>query len=172
MRTMLGGHPNFMADLKFPVAAAAFLFPEHPMAAEWREQFEKFMDLCGHFYVRPAVPAWEARGGRFTESIATYQWAFLGPATEANRLGMLTGAHNAFATPQFADMGDYLAGILTSPQAKDNHAPPSNSRKHGRTASAASTRRRARIRANAALPDRCMNSADNSCTIARSPPSI
>ena len=126
MRTMLGGHPNFMADLKYPVASAAFLFPSHPMAAEWREQYHKFLDLCGHFFVRPAVPAWEARGGRFTESIATYQWAFLEPTTEANRLGMLTGSRNAFATPQFADMGDYLVGILTSPQAKDNHASPSN----------------------------------------------
>ena len=126
MRTSLGGHPNFMADLKYPIAAAAFLFPEHPMAAEWRDQYRKFMELCGRFYVRPAVPAWDALGGRFTESIATYQWAFLGPTTEANRLGMLTSGRNAFATPQFADMGDYLVGILTSPQSKDNHAPPTD----------------------------------------------
>lgn len=124
MRPMLGGHPNFMADLKYPVASAAFLFPSHPMAAEWRGQYRKFLELCGRFFVRPGVPAWEALGGRFTESIATYQWAFLGPTTEANRLGMLTCGRNAFATPQLADMGDYLVGILTSPQAKDRHAPP------------------------------------------------
>lgn len=122
MRTMLGGHPNFMADLKYPVAAAAFLFPGHPMAVEWRGQYGKFLDLSGRFFVRPAVPAWEALGGRFTESIATYQWAFLGPTTEANRLGILTDARNAFATPQLADMGDYLVGILTSPQAKEKAA--------------------------------------------------
>jgi len=129
MRTMLGGHPNFMADLKFPIAAAAFLFPEHPLASEWRDQYEKFMELCGHFYVRPAVPAWEARGGRFTESIATYNWAFMGPTSDANHLGRVTGARNFYATPQLAGMGDYLVGILTSPQVTNNHtvvsgAPP------------------------------------------------
>ena len=119
MKTMLGGHPNFMADLKFPIAAAAFLFPEHPMANEWRDQYEKFVELSGDFYVRPAVPAWEARAGRWTESIATYNWAFLGPAVTADRLNQMAGGKNVLATPQLADMGDYLAGIMTSPQRLD-----------------------------------------------------
>ena len=121
MKTMLGGHPNFMSDLKYPLAAAAFLFPGHPMAAEWREQYEKFVELSGDFYVRPAVPQWEARAGRWTESIATYNWAFLGPAVNANRLNLLAGGQNVFATPQLADMGDYLAGILTAPQMLDTN---------------------------------------------------
>jgi len=120
MKTMLGGHPNFMSDLKFPMAAGAFLFPDHPMANEWHEQYEKFVELSGNFYVRPAVPQWEARAGRWTESIATYNWAFLGPAVNANRLNRLAGGQNIFATPQLADMGDYLAGILTAPQMLDN----------------------------------------------------
>lgn len=121
MQTMLGGHPNFMADLKFPLAAAAFLFPDHPMAQEWRDQYAKFMELCGHFYVRPAVPQWEARGGRFTESIATYNWAFMEPTSEANWMGLQTGAHNVYATPELADMGDYLVGVLTAPVTLDTN---------------------------------------------------
>lgn len=124
MRTMLGGHPNFMSDLKYPLAAAAFLFPSHPMAAEWRDQFGKFVELCGRYYVRPAVPEWEALGGRFTESIATYQWAFLGPVCEANRIGSLTGARNFLAQPRIAELGDYLTGILTSPQLMKKGEPP------------------------------------------------
>jgi hypothetical protein len=124
MRTMLGGHPNFMSDLKYPLAAAAFLFPAHPMAAEWHDQFEKFVELCGRYYVRPAVPTWEALGGRFTESIATYQWAFLGPLCEANRLCQLTGSRNFLADPKIASMGDYLAGILTSPQSMTKGETP------------------------------------------------
>jgi hypothetical protein len=130
MRTMLGGHPNFMADLKFPIAAAAFLFPAHPMAAEWRDQFGKFLELCGRYFVRPAVPAWESLGGRFTESIATYQWAFLGPVCEANRLGQITGARNLLADPKLADMGDYLVGILTSPQSATKKGETGSRRIH------------------------------------------
>ena len=116
IQTMLGGHPNFMADLKYPMAAASYLFPEHPLAAEWRDQYEKFLELCGEFYVRPAVPRWEALGGRWTESIATYNWAFLSPTCEGNRLSMLNGSSNGYATPGLAMMGDYLVGILTAPQ--------------------------------------------------------
>jgi len=61
--------------------------------------------------------------GASTESIATYNWAFMGPTSEANHLGLVTGARNVYATPQLVDMGDYLVGILTAPQAADNHAP-------------------------------------------------
>ena len=43
IETMLGGHPNFMADLKFPIAAAAYLFPDHPQAREWRDEYVKFL---------------------------------------------------------------------------------------------------------------------------------
>ena len=119
MLNMLGGHPNFMADLKFPLAASAFLFPDHPNAREWREQYQKFMELCGHFYVRPAVPGWEGEAGRFTESIATYNWAFMGPTSEANWMGLHSGSENVYATPELADMGDYLVGILTAPMSLD-----------------------------------------------------
>lgn len=115
LRNMLGGHPNFMADLKFPLSAASYLFPEHPMAAEWRDQYQKFLDLAGVFFVRPSVPQWEAKGGRFTESIATYNWAFLGPTVESNNLNMKTDGKNRLANPGIAAMGEYLVGILTSP---------------------------------------------------------
>ena len=116
IQTMLGGHPNFMADLKYPMAAAAYLFPDHPRAQEWRDQYNKFLELCGEFYVRPPVARWEALGGRWTESIATYNWAFISPGAEGNRLAMLSGGANGFATPGLAMMGDYLTGILTAPQ--------------------------------------------------------
>ncbi len=115
IQNMLGGHPNFMTDLKFPMAAGAFLFPDHPMAQEWREKYEKFIQLCGHFYVRPPVPEWQTLGGRFTESIATYNWAFIAPSTEANFFSMSNGGHNVYATPEMSEMGDYIVGILTAP---------------------------------------------------------
>lgn len=115
VRTMLGGHPNFMADYKYPLAAAACLFPDHPRAATWRAELGKFLELVGRFNVRPNVAAWQARGGRWTESIATYNWAFLEPLVQAQRVALATDGRNRFATPWFAQHAGYLAGIATAP---------------------------------------------------------
>jgi len=115
LKNSLGGHPHFMADLCYPLLAAAWLFPDHPMAGEWRDQYEKFVELMTLFHTRPPVPQWEARGGRWTESLAYYNGAFLEPVLEANRLGLLSDGRNRIATPALALMGDYLAGTVTAP---------------------------------------------------------
>ena len=115
MRHMLKGHPNFMADWKYPLMAGAYLFPEHPLAAEWADQFEKFVELCGIFHVRPSVTAWESQGGRWTESIGIYNWAYLEPVCRANELGLLFDGKNRIATEAMAQHGDYLVGIASAP---------------------------------------------------------
>lgn len=118
LRKLLGGHPNFMADWKYPLPAGAALFPDHPMAGEWCDQFEKMLELCGTFYVRPDVPAWQARGGRWTESIGVYNWAFLDPTVRGNILAMKFDGRNRYAQSGLALHGDYLTGILTAPVAQ------------------------------------------------------
>lgn len=115
MLHMLKGHPNFMADWKYPLMAGAFLFPDHPMAREWADQFQKFADLLGIFHVRPTVPSWDAKGGRWTENIGTYNWAFLDPLVRANQLGLLFDGRDRIANPGFALHASYLAGIVTAP---------------------------------------------------------
>ena len=115
LRNLLGGHPNFMADWKYPLPAGAALFPDHPLAGEWCDQFEKFLELAGIFYVRPDVPAWGAQGGRWTESIGIYNWAFLEPAARGNALAMQFDGRNRFAQSGLALHGEYLTGILTAP---------------------------------------------------------
>ncbi len=112
---MLKGHPNFMSDWKYPLMAGAYFFPDHPMAAEWADQFEKFVELAGIFYVRPDVKSWEAKGGRWTESIATYNWAFIEPAMLANELGLLYDGRDRIVSPGQALHADYLSGIVTAP---------------------------------------------------------
>ena len=119
MLKMLGGHPNFMSDLKFPLMGISFLFPGHPMAPEWSDQYEKFLDVVGRFNTRPPVPLWESKGGRWTESLATYNWAFLDPTLEANRLSLLTDSTNRFAKEWYAMMGDYLLNTVTTPVTLD-----------------------------------------------------
>lgn len=115
MRHVLKGHPNFMTDWKYPLMAGAFLFPEHPLAGEWADQFEKLLELMGVFYVRPPVPAWEARGGRWTENIGVYNWAFLQPGILANQLGQLFDGRDRWPSAGLALHGEYLAGIVTAP---------------------------------------------------------
>ena len=112
---MLGGHPNFMCDWKYPLMAGAYFFPDHPMAAEWGDRFEKCVELSGIYYVRPEVKSWEAKGGRWTENIGTYNWAFISPVTKANELGLLFDGRDRLASPGQALHGRYLSGIVTAP---------------------------------------------------------
>ncbi|MGZ0147804.1 hypothetical protein ACXJJ3_12110 [Kribbella sp. WER1] len=113
MRRMFGGHPNFMADGKAALGCFAWLFPEHPAAASWLDQFGKFVELVAAFHTRPADG--DARGGRWTESLATYVWAFLRPTVLGNICGMLADGRNRLANPQLAAMGSWLVESLTPP---------------------------------------------------------
>jgi hypothetical protein len=115
MRVMFGGHPNFMADGKSALPITAFLFPDHPAVPAWLDEFEKFLLLAGRFYVRPPVGAWEARGGRWTESLATYNWAFWRPAMVGNELAIRMDGRNRIVNPWMATHAEYLAGTLTPP---------------------------------------------------------
>jgi len=86
MRNMLSGHPNFLADVKSTPAMVAFLFPEHPEAKNWSALFGKYIDLNTHFHTRPYVKNWNSKGGRWTENLGTYVWAYLKPSLRANYL--------------------------------------------------------------------------------------
>ena len=115
MVNMMGGHPNFMADWKYPLMAGAWLFPWHPMAKEWADQFDQFMKLASVFCVRPAVEEWGTRGGRWTESLGIYNWAFLDPAAMANQMGLAYDGRNRFLHPGIALHGMYLANTVSAP---------------------------------------------------------
>lgn len=124
MRHMLKGHPNFMADWKYPLMMSPYFFPDHPLAAEWTNQWEKFVELAGIFYVRPEVQAWDAKGGRWTESIGVYNWAFIEPVTLANDLGLLYDGVNRIPSSGQDLHGSYLAGTVTAPvKLGENGAP-------------------------------------------------
>ncbi|MEV1173590.1 fibronectin type III domain-containing protein [Nonomuraea sp. NPDC049784] len=112
---MFGGHPNFLADGKAALACLAWLFPEHEAAAGWLDQFEKVAELAARFHTRPACPGVEASGGRWTESLSTYVWAFLRPMTLGNALARRSDGRNRLATPEFAAIGEWLVDALTPP---------------------------------------------------------
>jgi hypothetical protein len=116
MQTMLAGHPNFLSDVKTVPALVAALFPEHPMAREWADLFEKFIELNTRYHTRPAVQAWNSRGGRWTENLGTYVWAFLRPLIRAEyMLREHFDGKNRLASPRLAEIADWAVNALSAP---------------------------------------------------------
>ncbi|GAA4206006.1 hypothetical protein [Actinocatenispora rupis] len=113
MRRMLAGHPNFLADGKAALGCLAWLYPEHPAARDWRDQFAAFVRLSGTFHTRPELPG--SHGGRWTESLATYVWAYLRPAALGAALGRRADGVERLATPELAAVGAWLVDALTAP---------------------------------------------------------
>ncbi len=112
---LLSGHPNFLADVKATPPAMAFLFPEHPKSATWASQWEKCVELNTRFNTRPAVKAWDSRGGRWTENLGTYVWAFLGPSLRTEFLLRQYDGRERFVSPELAAMADWLVNALSAP---------------------------------------------------------
>lgn len=116
MRNMLSGHPNFLADVKSTPAMGAFLFPKHPEAKVWEDMFSKYIELNTHYHTRPDVKSWDATGGRWTENLGTYVWAFLKPSLRANYLlqNQFNGS-NHMANANTAVLGSWLLNSLSAP---------------------------------------------------------
>jgi len=112
---MLSGHPNFMADVKAAPPAMSFLFPDHPMASTWADLWEKSIELNTRYNTRPAVKTWDAAGGRWTENLGTYVWAFLRPSARVDFLLRQYDGRERFVTPQLAEMAEWLVNSLSAP---------------------------------------------------------
>lgn len=112
---MLSGHPNFLADVRGVPPGMSFLFPEHPMASTWVDMWEKCVELVTRYNTRPAVKIWDADGGRWTENLGTYVWAFLRPSLRTDFLVRKFDGTERFATSQLAEMADWLVNALSAP---------------------------------------------------------
>lgn len=113
--TMLSGHPNFFGDAKGVLPGMSFLFPDHPMAKTWLDQWQKCMELIARYNTRPAVAEWDAYGGRWTENLGTYVWAFLRPSLHADFLARQYDGVERFVTPQLKQLADWLVNALSAP---------------------------------------------------------
>jgi len=112
---MLGGHPNFFADVKSAPPAMSFLFPDHPKAATWADMWQKCVEMNTRYNTRPSVKTWNADGGRWTEDIGTYVWAFLRPSLRTDFLLQRRDGVKRFMTPQIAEMVEWLVNALSAP---------------------------------------------------------
>jgi len=119
---LLSGHPNFLADVKATPPAMAFLFPDHPQASVWADMWEKTVELNTRFNTRPAVKSWHALGGRWTENLGTYVWAFLGPSLRTEFLLRQFDGRERFLSPQLAEMADWLVNALSAPFSGESSA--------------------------------------------------
>lgn len=116
MRTMLSGHPNFLMDIKSMAGLSAFLFPGHPQSKQMADHFEKAIQLNDHFHIRPPVAAWNTKGGRWTENLATYTWAALRPTLRTNfLLHNYYDQKNRILQPGVSELGSWLLNAITSP---------------------------------------------------------
>jgi hypothetical protein len=115
VRHALAGTANMAADGWCVPIQVAFLFPQHPMAKEWADFFEKCLRLYGLFYTRPGVNAYESKGGRWSESLGVYNWAYLRPTTHSNIAGELFDGKNRFASPYMALRARWMNDMLTAP---------------------------------------------------------
>jgi hypothetical protein len=113
--TMLSGHPNFLADVKAVPPGMTFLFPDHAQAPLWADMWEKCVELNTRFNTRPAVKTSDALGGRWTENLGTYVWAFLRPSLRTDFLLKQYDGRERFLSPQLADVADWLVNALSAP---------------------------------------------------------
>ena len=115
IRSGISGAANMAADGWCVPAQMAFLFPEHPMAKDWLDFLKKELEINGLFYTRPEVKSYGAKGGRWVESLATYNWAYMRPTSFSNIAGILTDGKNRWADPFFAARGRWLVDVVTAP---------------------------------------------------------
>lgn len=112
---MVSGHPNFIADVKSVPAGTAFLFPQHAMSSTWADLWEKAMLQTMRYNTRPTVQAWDAVGGRWTENLGTYVWAFLRPALHSEFLAESFDGNKRLLSPQLAELAEWLTHALSAP---------------------------------------------------------
>jgi len=114
-RVCLSGTPNMSADGFSVPTEIGVLFPDHPMNPEWRDQFEKIIQLDATFYTRPDVPAYHSLGGRWTESLAVYNWAYLVPVLTSQLAITHTDGSNRIANDAMAQRARWMADELSAP---------------------------------------------------------
>lgn len=139
VRVCLTGTPNMSADGFSVPTEIGVLFPEHPMNAEWRDQFEKTIQLQAQFYTRPAVLAYGSQGGRWTESLPVYNWAYFEPTLTAQIAITHTDGSNRLANKQMAQRALWMTDELSAPiynpdpywRQEDTPPPPPNPWKPG-----------------------------------------
>lgn len=112
---MLAGHPNFLADTSSIPGFAAALFPSHPEHERFRQYFNRAVALNLKYHIRPDVAAYEALGGRETESLGGYCFAMLRPFIHVCRLFDLCGYEIPLACENGEKWLNWMTNCMSAP---------------------------------------------------------
>lgn len=123
-RTMLAGHPNFLADIKAVPGLMAALFPHHPHGGRWTEDVGKAFALNLKYHTRPRVEAWESEGGRWTENLGCYVWAALVPMVRTAWALRKTRQADVLLAPNIVKLGGWLLHSMSAPVSGTRSYPP------------------------------------------------
>ena len=115
LRNSLAGCPNMVSNGATGPIIAAFLYPDHPMSHEWRDHYSKYLSLSSHFFTRPSVEKYDSQGGRWTESLSTYNWTHLRQIQAASIAGVLVDGINRWCSTPVAKRGRWLVDMLSAP---------------------------------------------------------
>lgn len=116
MMNILGGHPNFLTDVKCIPPLIAFLYPEHRDKDLFLDTFNKFLDLNTRYHTRPEVKKWNLKGGRWTEAIGIYTWAFMGPSALTSAIiRKHLGGRNMMSSEKIAQIVKWIIGLTSAP---------------------------------------------------------
>ena len=124
VRKMLAGHPNFLADGRGVAGVAAAMFPAHPDARKWKNEYELAMARNLKYHTRPDVPAWGSKGGRWTENLGCYLFAMLRPANHAQTLLERSFHENVLLYPNLSKVLTYFMQTLSAPVDGVRETPP------------------------------------------------
>lgn len=123
--SMLGGHPNFISDVKVVIPLACATFPRHPDAKKWRESFMGYFKEWLDTYQRSADPEHNALGGRWTESIACYSGQSLVGLLESHKaMAAYDGTDLINTNPRVADWLRWYRDVIMSPNDGVRLVPP------------------------------------------------
>lgn len=121
MINVLGGHPNFLTDIKCIPPLIAFLYPEHRDKDLFLDLFDKFLDLNTRYHTRPEVKKWNLKGGRWTEAIGIYTWAYMGPAALTSAIiRKHLGGKNMMSSEKNAQIAKWIIGLTSAPTEIDS----------------------------------------------------
>ncbi len=126
VKNMLGGHPNFLADVRSVAGIGAAMFPKHRDAKIFADSFSGYVEKNAEYHTRPAIEKIRAVGGRWTEAIGIYTWAFLTPTLIVNTLlqKYYDGRNRIGANKNIQDVAGWILGILTPPVEGRRLLPP------------------------------------------------
>ena len=127
---MMGGHPNFIMDVKQMPAIAAAAFPNHPKAKLWRDSFLQYVTEWLHVYTRQDVPELNTQGGRWTENIACYWGQSLTALLEAEISVKAFDGTSLGKNPDLVNIIRWEQAAFMSPQDGVRMVPPEGAHSH------------------------------------------